>query len=514
MANQKLETLLNISLDVTEQEREKSPDLNAGVNEEEDTWELIVKYIDSISELKDKYPGIVVYELLNQYAVVITPKRYIEYISREKQVEFIEKPKLLYFELLSEKAASCITQLQQGADNPYNLYGEGVIVAVIDTGIDVMLPEFQNPDKTTRILNIWEQDSDAEYDSDDINSYILNPQGKQAPGFDYNGHGTQVARIACGNNGVAPKSGIIAVKMGTSGRNAFPRTTQLMRAVDYCIKKAAAYNMPVAVNISFGNNYGDHTGTSIQETFINSAAAAWKTCVCVGSGNEGLGAVHTSGVLKNDEEYAVELAVSTYETSLNIQIWKDYWDDFDVEIINPAGRNLGRISRYNTVNRASADGTEVLTYYGQPMPFSVRQEIYIDMIPERNYILSGIWVIRLIPNRIRTGRFDMWLPSINATNQGTGFTRPDSNVTLTVPSTAPNVITVGSYNAALGNPSPFSGRGYVISVGSAVTSKPDLVAPGENVRLDERTVVTGTSFATPFVTGSAALLMEWGCGVI
>ena len=134
-----------------------------------------------------------------------------------------------------------------------------------------MLPEFQNPDKTTRILNIWEQDSDAEYDSEDINSYILNPQGKQAPGFDYNGHGTQVARIACGNNGVAPKSGIIVVKMGTSGRNAFPRTTQLMRAVDYCIRKAAAYNMPVAVNISFGNNYGDHTGTSIQESFINSA---------------------------------------------------------------------------------------------------------------------------------------------------------------------------------------------------------------------------------------------------
>ena len=100
------------------------------------------------------------------------------------------------------------------------------------------------------------------------------------------------------------------------------------------------------------------------------------------------------------------------------------------------------------------------------------------------------------------------------TIQGTRFTRPYSNVTLTVPSTAPYVITVGSYNAAVGNPSPFSGRGYVISIGSAVTSKPDLVAPGENVRLDERTVVTGTSFATPFVTGSAALLMEWGCGVI
>lgn len=141
MANQKLETLLNISLDVTEQEREKSPDLNAGVQEGDDTWELIVKYIDSISELKEKYPGIVVYELLNQYAVVISPRRYIEAISREKQVEFVEKPKLLYFELANEKASSCITPLQQGVSNPYNLYGEGVIVAVIDTGAGVKLKE-------------------------------------------------------------------------------------------------------------------------------------------------------------------------------------------------------------------------------------------------------------------------------------------------------------------------------------------------------------------------------------
>lgn len=378
----------------------------------------------------------------------------------------------------------------------------------------MLLSEFRNPDGTTRILNIWEQNSDTEYDSGDINAYIADPQGKQAPGADYNGHGTQVARIACGNNGVASRSGIIVVKMGTSGRNAFPRTTQLMRAVDYCIRKAAAYNMPVAVNISFGNNYGDHTGTSVQETFISSAAAAWKSAVCVGSGNEGLGASHTSGVVRQGEEYVVELSVSSYETSLNVQIWKDYWDDFDVEIITPSGKNLGRVSRYNKVNRTASDGTEILSYYGQPMPFSVRQEIYIDMIPERSYILSGIWKIRLIPNSIRTGRFDMWLPSINATNRGAGFTRPDSSVTLTVPSTAPNVVTVGSYNAALGNPSPFSGRGYVVSVGASVTAKPDLVAPGENVRLDERTSVTGTSFATPFVTGSAALLMEWGYGVI
>ena len=88
-----------------------------------------------------------------------------------------------------------------------------------------------------------------------------NPKGmhaQRAPGFDISGHGTNVARIACGNRGVASKSDILVVKMGNTDRTSFSGTTQLIKGVDFCIKKAADLGKPVAINISYGNNYGDH----------------------------------------------------------------------------------------------------------------------------------------------------------------------------------------------------------------------------------------------------------------
>lgn len=515
MANQKLETLLNVSMQATQEDRAKSPDLSAGVDEEAGIWEVIVKYTQDLSQFSAKYPGMEIYELLGGYAIIKIKKEYIDSLSREKQIQFIEKPKRLYFQLSNEKSDACITPVQAGSDNPYGLFGEGVITAIIDSGIDVTNPDFKNENGTTRIIGIWDQDRDIFYDSSQIDRYLdgENPKGmrsQRAPGFDISGHGTNVARIACGNRGVASKSDILVVKMGNTDRTSFPGTTQLIKGVDFCIKKAADLGKPVAINISYGNNYGDHSGSSIQESFINTASASWKCAICVGSGNEGLGAGHTSGRLIQGEEQYVRIAVSEYETSLNIQIWKDYWDDFNIEVITPAGINLGRISRYNTLNTVSTGTEKVLCYYAQPLPFSMRQEIYIDIVPVNNYITSGLWRINFIPDKIRTGFFDMWLPAAASLNPKTGFTRPDSSLTYTVPSTSSNVITVGSYNAATNTPSPFSGRGYVTQSESGIAVKPDIVAPGENVRIDERTIVSGTSYAVPFVTGASALLMEWG----
>ncbi len=508
MADQKLENLLNVSLDATNEERQKSPDLAAGYDAQEKTWELIVKYAGSLDPLRDKYPEVKVTELLNQYAVLVAPQPLVEPISMEPAVEFVEKPKRLYFELSAGKAESCIQPLQAGAGNPYRLFGKGTIVAVIDTGINAASSEFRNPDGSTRLLYIWDQVSGEEYDREQIDAALLS--GSMIPGRDIAGHGTNVARIACGNYGVAPQSDIIAVKMGVAEPDSFPRTTQLMLAVDYVIRKAVAHNMPVAINISFGNNYGDHTGQSLLESYINDAAGSWKCVFCIGSGNEGLGATHASGRLSDDAEQTVELAISPYETSVNIQIWKDYWDDFEVEIITPSGNNLGRIGRYGQVRRINAGGTTVLAYYGQPSPYSIRQEIYIDLIPSGDYIQQGLWRFRLIPFSIVSGRYDMWLPAISALNEGTGFTSPDSSLTITVPATAQKVVSVGAYDARTRTPAPFSGRGFVAGISATAYVKPDIVAPGVDIRLSETVVVSGTSYATPFACGAAALLMEWG----
>lgn len=135
-------------------------------------------------------------------------------------------------------------------------------------------------------------------------------------GVDITGHGTDVAAIACGSDGVAPKADIIIVKMAVADTDSFPRTTQLMEALDYVIKKAVMYKEPVAVNISFGNNYGDHTGSGILEKFIDDISASWKCSICIGTGNEGLGAVHAGGYVSYGTENIVELAIGEYETIL------------------------------------------------------------------------------------------------------------------------------------------------------------------------------------------------------
>ena len=515
MADQKLENLLNISLQATKEEREKSEELGIGYDPEQNTWELIVRYTGSLDGLRIRYPQIRIRELLNQYAVLIVPETLVDVVSQETVIEYVEKPKQLYFELQAGKAASCINAVQQGMNNPFGLFGKGTIVAVIDTGIRAESMEFRNADGSTRILNIWDQTTGTEYDRSQIDEALQNETKDTAgiPGADVLGHGTQVAAIACGSSGVAAQADILVVKLGLAAKNGFPRTTQLMEALDYVVRKAIDYGKPLAVNISFGNNYGDHTGSSLLENFINDIADSWKCSICIGSGNEGLGAVHTGGTLTEDTEETVELAVSSYETGLSIQIWKDYWDDIAVEIIAPSGRNLGRIQENSRVSRIRYEDMELLTYFGEPSPFRIRQEIYIDMIPQTVYIQSGLWKLRLIPRSIRNGRYDMWLPAQGALNFGTGFTSPDSASTFTIPSAAAKAVTVGAYDAGTGSAAPFSGQGYIVEIGGSLMVKPELAAPGVNVLVPSvsgMARVSGTSYATPFVTGSAALLMEWG----
>ena len=515
MADQKLENLLNISLQATKEEREKSEELGIGYDPEQNTWELIVRYTGSLDGLRIRYPQIRIRELLNQYAVLIVPETLVDVVSQETVIEYVEKPKQLYFELQAGKAASCINAVQQGMNNPFGLFGKGTIVAVIDTGIRAESMEFRNADGSTRILNIWDQTTGTEYDRSQIDEALQNETKDTAgiPGADVLGHGTQVAAIACGSSGVAAQADILVVKLGLAAKNGFPRTTQLMEALDYVVRKAIDYGKPLAVNISFGNNYGDHTGSSLLENFMNDSADSWKCSICIGSGNEGLGAVHTGGTLTEDTEETVELAVSSYETGLSIQIWKDYWDDIAVEIIAPSGRNLGRIQENSRVSRIRYEDMELLTYFGEPSPFRIRQEIYIDMIPQTVYIQSGLWKLRLIPRSIRNGRYDMWLPAQGALNFGTGFTSPDSASTFTIPSAAAKAVTVGAYDAGTGSAAPFSGQGYIVEIGGSLMVKPELAAPGVNVLVPSvsgMARVSGTSYATPFVTGSAALLMDWG----
>lgn len=125
--------------------------------------------------------------------------------------------------------------------------------------------------------------------------------------------------------------------------------------------------------------------------------------------------------------------------------------------------------------------------------------------------MPGIWTFRLIPERIVTGRYDFWLPGVGTINENTAFLEPDPYITLTIPSTSAKVISVGAYNSYNDTLATFSGRGFTRETNQV---KPDIVAPGVNISSASNTggmeIRSGTSMATPFVTGSAALMMEWG----
>lgn len=533
MAGQKIENLLNLALDTTQEEREKSLELDVGYDPIEREWDVIVKYSGSLDNIRALASGVT--ELLNEYAIVTVKESRLADLAALTEVEYIEKPKRLFFQTADARRVSCIDPVQ---DTRLSLFGQGILVAVIDSGIDYMLPDFRDEEGRTRILSLWDQSAaprqdlgegpppgyalGTEYAREQINEAIAAPGEEErraiVPSMDTSGHGTSVAAIAAGNGGgesryrgVAPRSSLLVVKLGVSREEGFPRTTELMAGIDYVVRRSLEYRMPLAVNVSFGNTYGAHDGTSLLERYIDDVANLGRTSICVGAGNEGNAAGHTAGRLESYETKEIELGVQSRQTAMNIQIWKTYADQVRISLITPSGVRSDPIQEVRGTQRMRIGSTEILVYYGEPSPHSLSQEIFIDLLPAETYIAPGVWTILLETGRVVDGRYQMWLPSEAALNPGTGFLLPSEEDTFTIPSTASRVITVGAYDALTFTYADFSGRG---GQGEGYRIKPDLAAPGVGIMTrvpgGAVTAVTGTSFATPFVTGGAALLMEWG----
>ena len=274
MPDQKIDNLLNLAMDATPEERTKSENLNVGYDSSERLWDVIVKYSGPESGLGGE--GIQVVPLLGGYAVVTLPESEIKAYSAREQIEFIEKPKRLYFETFQAREASCILPVQAGSNG---LTGKGILVGVVDSGVDFFHPDFRNEDGSSRILRLWDQSINGnppegytrgtEYTKEEIDEALVlgETEGRRlVPSRDVSGHGTAVLGIAAGNGtvsegvnrGVAYESDLLVVKMGNAGENSFPRTTELMEGIDYLIRQAVRMGRPIAINISFGNNYGSH----------------------------------------------------------------------------------------------------------------------------------------------------------------------------------------------------------------------------------------------------------------
>ncbi|MBR4982118.1 MAG: S8 family serine peptidase [Lachnospiraceae bacterium] len=535
MNSQKQENLLSLAIDSTEEERIKSGILNVGVDNETNRWEVIVKYHGNLERIAND--EIQVEILIAGYAIVTLPAFLLEALTELEEVEYIEKPKSLVYNLYEAKIKSCITPVNVPIGE---LSGDGVFVAIIDSGIDYFLDDFRN-EKGSRIRFLWDQSikidtergfippegfrSGVEFSKEQIDRALAAGRGQEAMGIvpseDLSGHGTAVAAVAASSNkdillqGVAPGSELLIVKLGATNESDFPSTTEIMRGVTYVIRKALEFNRPLVINLSFGNTYGSHDGSSLLERFLDNASEIGRTCICVGTGNEGSSNGHYFGNAK--ENRLVELAVAERESTLNVQLWKSYEDEFQISLVTPDKQEFRIIQEVVPARREFLfDKTKILVYTGVPAPYSTKQEIFFVFLPQEDYINSGIWGFRLEPKKITDGSFQMYLPPALQRNSGTAFFRANPELTMTIPATSTRVISVGAYNDMLDSYADFSGRGrqegftYVAAEGR----KPDLAAPGVGILAAKAgggtESYTGTSFATPLVAGSAALLLEWG----
>ena len=520
MANQKLEDQLSLALDTPAQMREKSDNLDTGYVPSENTWELIVKYNGNLDRLTG---GIRVEPLIAGYAIVTIPENLIGAFSRMEEIEFIEKPKKLYPQVTAGLGASCFYPLLQPVSGKA-LSGQGVYMAILDSGIDYTDPMFRYADGTTKIAWLWDQGKRAdaekgekppqgfftgvEYSRKMLNANLQ--KNSERLTTDVTGHGTNVAKIAVQG---APESELIVVKLDTA-RGPYPSTVSLLRAFTYVAKKAQAENMPVAINLSYGNTYGAHDGSSLLERFIDNITEVGRNVICIGAGNEGASAGHFAGKLSENEIQRISFAMGTYERSFSLQLWKWYADRMDISILSPAGEQylIRNQNAGGEAQQAVMEQTQLLIFSGRPQPYRKREEVYIDFIPVETYLNTGIWTIEITPRRIANGELRLYMPSAVVRSENTRFLLPSPAQTLTIPSTAQKVITVGAYNAYVRSYAAFSGRGDAGS-DRAENNKPDLAAPGVNIRIGEGeggAVVSGTSYATPFVTAAAALLMEYG----
>lgn len=492
-----------------------------------ESWEVIVKYNGSLHGIEEELD--VEVEVLGEGFAIITLKEHqIWQLYGYREIEHIELPRTLTLSLSQSLRISCISAVQSPAE--YNLTGAGTLIGIIDSGIDYTHPDFCRQDGSSRILYIWDQTVDGsppdgfrqgtEYNNQQLNRALASTQPyKIVASTDTIGHGTAVAGIAAGNGrsregrekGVAPEASLIIVKLGYRGFESFVRTTEVMRALKYILDKAEELGMPVAINISFGTNDGSHDGSSLFETYVNVVTGIWKNVIVAATGNEGAAGHHFRGKIDSFQTVDVGFVVAEGLNSLYLTFWKNFVDDFTLELIQPSGESTGELdpSKYYLVKELGQVSVQIL--YGQPTHYNENQEIYFLIRNQEGNIPQGFWQLRVKGQEVVDGRFDAWLPTVEEAGSDITFTIPSPETTLTLPATVGNVLSIGGYNAAIDAAAQFSGRGFTRNNAFV---KPDLTAPAVGI-ISTRAgggydSFTGTSMAAPFVTGASALMMEWG----
>ena len=558
--NQKLNPELALSLSLDNESRQTDPLLRSGFSPDTDIWKLILFYNGSLKEIQKEVPFTFI-PLLGNFAIL--------FIKEKDLPVFLTFPQVLYVELSRPIYENALTGVSSSGLPDYNiitgrnvntttLTGKGTAIAILDSGVDYKHPDFRNADGSTRILAYWDQslpfipdhfsinnpyNLGIIFSEEDLNQLLTDENNffffdssaptalgsaseSLSPSEDISGHGTHIAGISAGNGrasngtnqGVAPESSLIVVKLKNEASLIYSDYANLMMAIDFAVRFASSRSLPLSINISYGSNDGSHTGNSLLELFMEQVSFYGKNTTSVATGNEGLTRRHASlntlpSSTKNYYEKFLSFTIAPGEHSLYLEIWQIFSDDFSYELLAPSGSQSFTFPAVPGIYTYMIADTTIYLTINNPTPYQPFRQYFLSFNPNASFIPSGTWTLRItsIPTgKIVDGRLQFWLPSKDATSSPTGFTSPSSDMTFTIPSTASSVISVSGYNSSLDVFAPFSGQGF----SNTMHTKPDLCAPAVNILSTAPgggyTIRTGTSMASPFVAGAAALLMQYG----
>jgi subtilisin family serine protease len=461
-------------------------------------------------------------------------------VAADPRVESVEASRPMRPELDLSRAAIAADSVPAG-----NWTGQGVIVGVVDTGIDLWHPAFRREDGSSAIVSIWDQ--------------TLTPVGTQAPpaGFGYgveygdrdiasalegdrevaavrhrdtNGHGTHVAAIAVGRadpyRGIAPDADLVVVSVSHDAK-AFGDSARTLDAVRYIFDTATRLGRPAVVNLSLGSYLGPHDGTSLLERGIDALLSQPGRALVKAAGNAGGTRSHASGNLAAGETVSVGLEVPpSSREAATIDLWYPQAGDLEVQLTAPDGSQTPVIRGDEIREYYLAGGNRALVSSILGNPGNGDNRIYLVLAPQYSAtLLPGRWQIALKATQSSAPvRFDAW---IERDNRPPRFSDEfaDDRLTLSIPGTARRCITVAAFASQTpahrsdpnGEVLPFSSQGPTRDG----RSQPALAAPGGWIvaarsRHSQRpafgstdwTQMSGTSMAAPHVSGAIARLLQ------
>lgn len=314
MNDQKRENLLNLSLDATTAERAASSSLSTGYDFTAKTWEVIVQYQGDISFLEQE--GVRITYLFFQYAILTLPEQLVDYVTKLPQITYMEMPKRLFSPTLPEEAFPVFSRFKKVLRDcsATASFSPALIPAwIIPTRRSAMQTDPQGsslsgirrfPAALRKIIP-WEPSIPASRST----KHSAHPPRKNATVW----YPPEIPAVMEPLSSVSPQEAAAAraVCIGASPpKRSFwssswaPLSPTL--STHHTADDGGGLRGPhcaispetLAINLSFGNNYGSHSGTSLLETYLNQVSRLAQNVICIGSGNEGISARHAAGTCR------------------------------------------------------------------------------------------------------------------------------------------------------------------------------------------------------------------------